>query len=687
MRLGWGSVRTRITLATTAAAALAAAVMLPADAATPTEGTVTDAAPSTTWSAGPFVAPNAGAQAGDPVCGSPQLCDDYTLHVSTPPGYGDAHQLAISVSWANTAADFDVYVLNAAGDVVGTSASSADPEQVLLPPDTGDYTVRVVPFAPLGQSITGTAQLTTTPANPAPATFPAPAYATYAAPDSLTDAHNAGEPSIGVNPTTGAVMYQAYTSTFRVGISGTSATWQDKSANATNGCPLGSTTSLDPILFTDRPTGRTFESQLAGKAALTCYTDDDGDTWTTTTGSGINSGVDHQTIGGGPFADNGLGALTGYPHAVYYCSQDIADALCASSHDGGLTYGPAVPIYDLTQCGGLHGHVKVDPVTGTVYVPNKGCGAGQAVAVSEDNGLHWSVRPVPGSPPGDSDPSVGIGSNGTVYFGYQAADGHAKVAVSHDHGETWVDGQDVGAQLGVQNVVFPAMVAGDDNRAAFAFLGTTTGGNYQDTANFAGVWHLYIATTIDGGASWQTVDATPTDPVQRGSICTGGTTCGDDRNLLDFMDITVDGQGRALVGFADGCTAACAAPGGAQNFDALATIARQTAGPRLFAAFDAQPDLTLAPPTATRNGKTTTFSAVVTNRGGAPASGVTVSFGCGSKTYATSQPITLAPGASATVTATSTSFPQGKKKLTAVVDPANTVAESDEGNNRAIATV
>src|SRR4051812_5986278 len=212
------------------------------------------------------------------------------------------------------------------------------------------------------------------------------------------------------------------------------------------------------------------------------------------------------------------------------------------------------------------------------------------------------------------------------------------------------------------------MVAGDDDRASFAFLGTTTGGNYQDAAGFHGDWHLYIATTIDGGTSWKTVDATPTDPVQRGSICTGGTTCGDDRNLLDFMDVSVDAQGRVLVGFADGCTAACAAPGGAQNFDALATIARQTEGPRLYAAFDAQPDLTVGPPTATRTGKTTTFSAVVTNGGGAAASGVTVSFACGSKTYATSRPITLAPGASATVTTTSTSFQPGKKKLTAVVD-------------------
>jgi hypothetical protein len=687
-----GSVQIRRRLAVTAG--LAAAVLLtpaalPADAANPSSGTVTDSATSVTWSAGPFATPNPTNAAGDPICNAATECDDYALHVSTPPGYGGGHQLAISVQWANTAADFDLYVLNAAGQVIGSSASSADPELVLLPPDSGDYTVRVVPYLPLGESFTGKAELTSTPVNPAPATIAAPAYATYTAPESLPDAHNAGEPSIGVNPATGAVMYQSYLSTYKVGFdAANAATWADRSAKVTNGCPLGSTESLDPILFTDQQTGRTFESQLAGKTALTCYTDDDGQTWNPTTGSGINSGVDHQTIGGGRFSDNAFaGPIGDYPNAVYYCSQDIADALCATSLDGGRSYGPAVPVYDLTQCGGLHGHVKVDPSSGIVYLPNKGCGAGQAVAVSEDSGLTWDVRPVTGSTPGDSDPSVGIGSNGTVYFGYQAADGHARVATSHDHGKTWVDGQDVGAQVGVRNVVFPAMVAGDDDRAAFAFLGSTTGGNYQDAANFHGDWHLYIATTIDGGKSWKTADATPTDPVQRGSICTGGTTCGNDRNLLDFMDITVDGEGRALVGFADGCTAACAAPGGAQNFDALATIARQTAGPRLFAAFDAQPDLTVAPPTATRNGKTTTFSAVVTNRGGAPASGVTVSFANGSKTYATSQPVTLAPGASATVTATTTSFQPGRRTLTAVVDPSNTVTESDEGNNRAVATV
>jgi len=108
----------------------------------------------------------------------------------------------------------------------------------------------------------------------------------------------------------------------------------------------------------------------------------------------------------------------------------------------------------------------------------------------------------------------------------------------------------------VVNSVFPAVVAGDDNRASFAYLGSTTPGNSQDAATFTGVWHLYVSTTYDGGKSWTTTDATPTDPVQRGSICTGGTTCGKDRNLLDFMDITLDGTGRVLVGYADACSGA-----------------------------------------------------------------------------------------------------------------------------------
>ncbi len=60
------------------------------------------------------------------------------------------------------------------------------------------------------------------------------------------------------------------------------------------------------------------------------------------------------------------------------------------------------------------------------------------------------------------------------------------------------------------------------------------------------------------------------------------------RNLLDFMDATVEKTGNVLVAYADGCTGSCLG-GGANSYSALATIARQTAGTGLFAAYDAGP--------------------------------------------------------------------------------------------------
>jgi hypothetical protein len=190
-----------------------------------------------------------------------------------------------------------------------------------------------------------------------------------------------------------------------------------------------------------------------------------------------------------------------------------------------------------------------------------------------------------------SDPSVSAGSNNTIYFGYVNSDGHAKIAVSHDRGLHWSKSQDAGTPFGIQNAEFAEVAAGDDNRAAFAFLGTPSLGDTQ-SADFLGVWHLYVAFTYNSGRTWTTVDATPSDPVQRGCIWNGGGSnpC---RNLLDFNDITVDKFGRVVVGFADGCTGTCvtdpsqnATTGPVTAQDALATISRQTGGRGLLAAFD-----------------------------------------------------------------------------------------------------
>lgn len=658
---------------------IASLITINVQAATPTGGTLSPTSGPQTYSAGPFVVPNVTGTAGDVQCNAVTPCDEYQLNVSVPSTYNATHNLTIKVQWPNSVADFDLYVLDANGAVLDSAASTSDPETVILPAVSGSYTIRVVPYAPLGESITGTSSLTSKGAPPAPGTGIAPNYTNFAAPGTLSSNNDAGEPSIGVNWKTGKVLYQSYLDTYQIAFNDATnpatASWVAKRAPT-------AITSLDPILFTDPQTGRTFESQLAGKTSLMEFTDDDGQTWTPSMGSGINSGVDHQTVGGGPFAPGLLGPITSYPNAVYYCSQDIADALCALSRDGGLTFGPAVPIYSLLDCGGLHGHVKVAP-DGTVYVPNKGCNGQQAVAVSTDNGTTWSVRRVPGSIAGDSDPSVGIAADGTVYFGYQNGDGHPRVAVSRDRGLTWQHDQDIGAAFGIQNTVFPVAVAGDADRAAVAFIGTPTGGNYQDTANFQGVWHLYIAHTFDGGRTWVTRDATPNDPVQRGSICTGGTTCGQDRNLLDFIDASVDKEGRVLVGYADGCIDACV-QSGPNSFSAYATIARQSDGRRLFAQYDPKPDLTVSNIVATQSKSTVKLTATVTNNGGADAASVIVRFLDGTTLIADSAAVAVAQGTSRQVTVIwDTRGIRGSRTISAIVDPLNSVAESNESNNKA----
>ena len=422
--------------------------------------------------------------------------------------------------------------------------------------------------------------------------------------------HAAGEPSIGVAWNTGKAFIQAGNHTLRVtfndSLNPATAFWEDKRS------PFARL-SLDPIMFVDDGhfggPSRLFTSQLNGVTSELSLSDNDGNLWFPTQGSGQPAGVDHQTVGGGPYASPAPLTPTGYPHGIYYCSQDIVTAFCSRSDDGGLTFGPGVPIYTFAHvngvdvpiapgtCGGLHGHVRVSP-DGTVYVPNENCSDANSVsrpgvAVSTDNGLSWVVRTVPDGKsisPG-SDPSVGEGANNTIYLGYVNSDGHAKIAVSGDRGLHWSKSKDAGTPFGVQNAEFAEVIVGDDDRAAFAFLGTQTSGDTQ-SADFQGVWHLYVAFTYNSGRTWTTVDATPTDAVQRGCIWNqgGSNPC---RNLLDFNDITVDKFGRVLVGYADGCTGSCvtdptqnASTGPASAQDALATIARQVGGRGLFKAFD-----------------------------------------------------------------------------------------------------
>ncbi|MEO6075744.1 MAG: Ig-like domain-containing protein [Dokdonella sp.] len=574
-------------------------------AATPTSGTLSQANQMVTWTGGPLV-PTAASTCGGP---ANPACDNFALTIM-PPSFGFKVKITLTASAAD---DYDLEVYGPTGTLAASSGSSAgSPEIVqLLSPAAGTYTVSASPYAPVGPYTAVAEIIADSSGGPPPAGGPAITFLNSAPTGaqeldptwqhfSPTFGANglgltAGEPTFGIpsvhnialqatSPTKSRAMYIASLQTLRATYDDctvpSTVLWEDKSV------PTHATT-LDPILQVDSQTGRTFSSQLIGATTLMSFSDDEGENWTPSQGAGSPAGADHQTFGTGRLPPNDPIGGVGYDNAVYYASQSVATAFGALSRNGGLTFGPGVPMWNITQCGGLHGHVQVSPLDGTAYTPNGNCGGEAGVAVTEDAGTTWTVRTAPGTP-GGPDPGVGVGSDGTVYLGTCSNDKTPLITVSTNKGQSWTAPINVGAGVGIQNCAFPTVAAGDGDRAAFAFVGSSDPGpgTGTDPLAFTGSWFMYVAVTYDRGVTWTTSIASPGDPVQRGTICLGGTLCDSNRNLLDFNDINVDEKGRILVAYSDGCTGSCVT-GGANSGTDVARIARQQPGTKgLYAAFD-----------------------------------------------------------------------------------------------------
>src|SRR5207302_10416922 len=236
--------------------------------------------------------------------------------------------------------DLDIFAISPRGNDSGPGSpddTSTGPGQEILTitdPIDGLWHIRsVASLAPMPTAAHAVATLTTAPRPTTPPPPPpppgAPAFVNYPAPDNITPApgsttsgaHGAGEPSIGVNWNTGKVFIEAGNHTLRVTFNDVfkpaTASWEDKRS------PFARV-SFDPILFTDDAhfggPNRTFESQLDLACSAMSFTDDDANSWLPSQGCGAPAGVDHQTLGGGPYASPAPLTRTSYPHAIYYCS-------------------------------------------------------------------------------------------------------------------------------------------------------------------------------------------------------------------------------------------------------------------------------------------------------------------------------------------------------------------------------
>lgn len=456
-----------------------------------------------------------------------------------------------------------------------------------------------------------------------------PVFHPYPLPDSFGNANNAGEPTIGIPWNTDHAFFQAYTNTHKA-VFDDNATEDGKPAvEWTDVTPVFTVTNVDPMVHVDPPTGRIFAGGLVGPCSLMGISDDDGATWTPAANMCSGAQFDHQSVGSGPWSassPDSVARAAVYPRATYYCAQLIATA-CATSVDGGRSW--LSPTEVTGGCGGLHGHIEVSEVSGTATVPHGGCGEGSGetptvvpggnlvgFAVSSDNGATWSSRAMPTSRDGEGfDPAVAFSTESGWLWLAQADALGIHIALSKDEGVTWetlgnsTPGATPGAWFALNTTftdpetgnplkygAFADLEAGDDERVALAYLGTTdpTGkAPFSDCGkrSDANVWHYYLSQSFDGGATW-TTSRLWEDPVQIGAIWNrgGGAAC---RNLLDFNDMEMDSKGRLHIAFADGCIEGCAAAyaegrevTGSDSRDSLGTILRQTTGLGLLSAHD-----------------------------------------------------------------------------------------------------
>ena len=622
-------------------------------AAEPSSGTLSETTPTLEYTAGPFVQSNPVPipllEAG-PTCGGVDTpCDSYELTVSTPAAFVAANPSAVakvSLSWTDTGsgqADYDLYIYEGKVDstsadtpVAHRGASKANPEVAsIFPLKAGDtvYTIKVVPYTATGETIRVKIELQAgNNDGPAPTGFPGfgtadptvpgnPRYHTYIPPKGTSAEANSGEMNIGFNPATGRFMLNNIGPVWRVTPPEVAAAGAPECCNALweERNSIVADTGVDPILWTDQPTGRTFVSNFTGGPnGLYAYTDSDGEPTPTqptgyvVVGAGLpTGGADHQTIGSGPYpaALSALANPVNKGRAVYYCTQGlVGPGFCQRSDDLGQSYGPGTLAYTGADCSGLHGHIRVGP-DGAAYLPVPDCGGKAGVSVSTNGGVTWKEFFLPNSLPqsAGSDSSIAIDADNNLYYFYIVSSPDATLGTMHVQvgkrifngaGELvdieWSKDTDLGASHGILNSAFPEAIAGDSGRAAMGFIGTDRPGDFQSLA-FPGYWYAFMSTTFDGGNTWVTTNVSPNDPVQgKGGVWQQGGSA-ENRNLLDFNEITIDNKGRPVFGFSDGCVGDCVQNPDNNTFVAHMRMARQSGGRTLFASQDAFNDGPNAP--------------------------------------------------------------------------------------------
>lgn len=430
--------------------------------------------------------------------------------------------------------------------------------------------------------------------------------------------YGAGEPTVAIDRN-GVAIYPTIEFDFPPGVGALATTavlrtrdngtsWKDVTPTI-GGVVSAAPASLDPYVYADPVTGRLFNIDLnLANGGFLSWSDDGANTWMHNPDCCGIPVDDHQTLFSGPATTLPANPVLYPGRIVYFCINQIASATCTKSIDGGVTWVLPTTVFPGVQpagdgadlpvdvCGGLHGHGHASEATGTVFLPKGHCGEAW-LGRSTDNGLTWDTVLVDATVGFDGHEAiVSTDRAGNVYYFFLDGNALPRLSVSTDDGATWSSPRNVTVP-GVTRAKFPSIVAGDDGRIAFLYLGTTSpmgqGLYTQENATYAenATWNGYVGFSLDATAVdpiFATVTAHPAaDPLHRGD-CAGRCQV-QGGGMYDFLDIeTHPLTGQVWVALVDNCNdhgpgegvASCSAPEGSIDSvrRAWATVGVQMGG-------------------------------------------------------------------------------------------------------------
>jgi len=582
---------------------LVSVVSIPARAASPSSGAVSQSSPSLTWNGPLYVmstpVPEACPPGADP---ANVRCDHFFLTIDVPPTFWTQNTggVAIRITWPSSDNDFDLYVYNSGGTQVASSAAGGTTsEAVFLEfPAPGVYEVRVVPFLVLGSDYQGSANLAFTSGGPVPnPTRPTGGIAF--GPSTVADpVRTEGEPMIHVD-LNGKIWESGPWGT------STQLSFVHRSTDGGDSFHLTSSTQRpdappgggDTDIVTDDQ-GFAYFVDLEGLANLgAAVSNDGGNTWRKNP-IATDPAQDRQWYA----VDNGATSAAS-DNTIFLTVHELAAGMEVYSSPGSTGSQDLTGGFVFTRASGklaigsgaTCGQTKFDPVLRNLYLP---CVGGDHVDVitghvdlMQRTGIsfvHHGAPTSPGGSVGDLFTTAAVDQAGNVYVAWvDTHDHNVYVSGSSDGGLMWTAPLQVNGDPANTNV-WPWIVGGASGIVDVVWYGTSVRGDpgtfpswFSDRAAATTVpWHVYLAQVqlnFDAPASSTIYQSRATEhPMHFGQICQEGigcTTSNGDRSMADFFTVTVDAGGAALIVYDDTTN---------QHHGASLFVARQVSGPGAF---------------------------------------------------------------------------------------------------------